>query len=470
MWRLVFPVAAMSAVLGVSQTATPSKPQSKTAVKNQQKKRTPTPAKPASETPPPPAKFPIETLRVTGNRKLAAEKIIAASGLKIGQAVDKAGFDEARERLLATGGFESVGYMFEPSKSGAGVDATFEVVEVAPLFSFRFEDLGASEQELRAVIAAEEPLFGDEIPATRAVLARYEEALAKFIESKSAGGSKILVEGRPRSDLSGSPAILFRPAGQRPRIAEVRIEGNEKVPTVAIANALSAVAVGTEFSEHNIRLMLDASVRRLYEAKGLIRVNFPKVESAKPSRQDIDGVALIVTIQEGPEYKLGTVRFAGIPQAQQAEIQKLADFKGNETANFDAIDDGLRRIVKRYKANGYLKVETRVDRTVHESEKTVDLVIHIMPGPQYVYGKLDIQGLDILSEPVIRKMWGERSGKPFDPDFPDAFLKRIRDERMFDNLGETIAATRLDDAARTADVTLTFKGAKPQDPRRRTSF
>ena len=59
--------------------------------------------------------FPLETLRVQGNQRITAEKIMAVSGLKIGAPVVKADFDAARNRLLATGAFESVGYEFKPS-------------------------------------------------------------------------------------------------------------------------------------------------------------------------------------------------------------------------------------------------------------------------------------------------------------------------------------------------------------------
>ena len=402
----------------------------------------------------------METIRVQGSSKLPADRIIAASGLKIGQAVDKAEFDGARERLLATGGFESVGYTYTPSKPGTGFDAVIEVIEATPLFPFRFEELGASDKDLRAQMAKNEPLFGEQIPATPAVLERIGRILTGYLEGKSPG-SKHPVEGRLRSDLAGEPTILFRPPGDRPRIAEVRFLGNEAVETARLANTLAEVAIGTPFTDPNVRLLLDSSIRRLYEARGRIRVGFPKIEGVPSQRPDVNGIALTVTVEEGPEYKLGTVKYIGVAQKQLSEIEKLANFTANGTANFDEIDSGLLRITKRYKAAGYLKASTKIDRTIHDNAKTVDLVITLTPGPQYVYGTLVIQGLDLLSEPAVRKYWGERAGKPFDPDAPDAFLKNIRDERMFDNLGETTAAIKVNEDTRTADVTLTFKGAPP---------
>ena len=88
-----------------------------------------------------PDKYPLEALQIQGNKQIPAEKIIAASGLKLGERVQKADFDAARDRLLETGAFESVGYSYKPSLNG--YDTTFEVVEVETLYPYRFEALPA---------------------------------------------------------------------------------------------------------------------------------------------------------------------------------------------------------------------------------------------------------------------------------------------------------------------------------------
>src|SRR4051812_30100544 len=100
------------------------------------------PARPAVVQPPaktaerPPAEataatreFPIDSIQVEGTRILTPAGIIAASGLKLGQIGDTAVFDAARDRLLATGYFENLGYRFKPSEKG-GYDLTFDAREM----------------------------------------------------------------------------------------------------------------------------------------------------------------------------------------------------------------------------------------------------------------------------------------------------------------------------------------------------
>ncbi len=443
------------------QSAAPQSP----ATAKQKKKAASSPPAADTSAPAQPAKFPLETLKIEGNRKLPVERIIAASGLKIGQGVDKSDFDAARTRLLATGGFESVGYSFEPSKTGSGFDGGFEVVEAMPMFPYRFEDLPAKDADLRAAIEKREALFGAEIPATRAVIGRYETALNAALENK------ITVAGKLITEKNGDTMVVFRPAGERPRISEVHFKGNSAIETGKLQMAFSAAAVGTEFSDSGVRLRLDASVRPLYEAKGRIGLTYARIESAKSTEPEVEGVSVTVTVNEGDVYQLGKIQFAGVPRDQFSELDKLASLRSKDTADFDAVKAGADRVTKRYKSKGYLHAATEVHRDVHEKDHIVDLTFTVATGPQYSYGKLDIKGLDVLSEPAIRKAWGEREGKPFDPDFPNSFLKDIKDQGVFDNLGGTDSETKVNEDAKTVDVTLVFLGSKPkEDRRKRLSF
>jgi outer membrane protein insertion porin family len=405
--------------------------------------------------------FPLATLRIDGAQRIPTEKIVALAGLKIGQPVAKADFDGARNRLLASGAFESVGYEFKPSPDNMGYDGVFQVVEVSQLYPYRFEDLPASDDALREALRQQEPLLGDQIPATREALERYEKAARQFLNGQ------VEVTGKLSAEIPGQLTIVFRPPASRPNIAEVRFTGNDVLPSSLLMNTLSGVAIGVPYSETGLRVLLDASIRPLYEARGRIRVAFPTV-ATEPAK-NVDGVVVTVAVTEGESYNLGAVEFAGVSPDRAAELQDLAKWKKNDIANFDEIKAGLERIYQRYRHDGYLRVAARVARDLHDQEHTVDLLVTMEPGAQFTLGKLEIAGLDIMSEPAIRKIWAIPVGRPFDPAYPDAFLKDIRAQDLFDNLGKTRAETEVNERSRTVDVKLVFTGAAAdaQGPRTR---
>ena len=405
-----------------------------------------------------PTSFPLEILRVQGNSRIPAGKILGVAGLKLGALVDKPDFDAARARLIATGGFLSVGYEYKPAPSKKGYEGVFEVVEIDQLFPYRVEDLPVSEKIVRETLAKQEPLFGDRIPGTPEVLSRYAKTIGQI--------AKVDVIGKVNSDVPGELTIIFRPPAARSNIAEVRFTGNQVLPSSLLVNTLSGVAIGVPYNEAMLRLLLDSSIRPLYEARGRIRATFPAIAVEKSTKPDVDGVVTTIDVNEGESYSLGSVRFAGVSTADARELETAGKFKIDDVANFDEIKAGLERIYGRYRNKGYVHVTGRVDRQIHDEEHKVDLAITIDPGLQYAMGKLEISGLDIQSEPAIRKVWLLKAGEPFQPEYPESFLNDIRAQGVFENLGKTSSESKIDEKSRTVNVTLFFAGSAGKDQTR----
>ncbi|MGA3205361.1 MAG: POTRA domain-containing protein [Bryobacteraceae bacterium] len=404
---------------------------------------------------PAPAVFPLEALHVEGNKKLTVEKILAVAGLKIGEPVIRTDFDDARKRLMATGAFQSVAYEFKPSMDAKGVDGLLRVVEVEYWFPYRFEDLPATDEALRAVLRKQELILDDRIPATKEVITRYTAAIEEFL------GGKVEVTGKVMSDVPDQPAIVFRPPGARPNIAEVHFEGNEVLPTAALVNSLAPVAIGVPYSEATMQQLLDASTRSLYEGRGRVGVSFPKVLVEKASK--VDGVSVTITVKEGPSYNMGSVKLTGVPPDEQDGIRNIAKWRAGDIADLEAVRTSAIKITDRLRNNGYLHATAKTDKTIHENDHTVDALITVTAGPQYHMGKLTIDGLDLLTEPQIRKVWSMKTGDPFRPDYPDQFLKDLRAQGVFENLGETRAEKTNDEKTHTVDVKLFFGVAKPKE-------
>jgi outer membrane protein assembly factor BamA len=155
--------------------------------------------KPAVDTLPGPAptSYTVENLIVEGNHAYTAEQIFAVAGLRVGQKAGKVEFDAAREKLVATGVFDNVSYRFAPSKNGEGYDATYQVSEVGQTYPIRFDDLPASDAQLRAWLKQKDPLFGDKIPATKPVVDRYVGWISEFLAGQ---GYHQPLAGKLRSD------------------------------------------------------------------------------------------------------------------------------------------------------------------------------------------------------------------------------------------------------------------------------
>ena len=426
-----------------------------TAVSPAQTRRSATPAAAATKeetpTPPPPGTpWPVETLTVEGNHLYTSGQILAVAGLKIGQVAGKAEFEAARDRLNATGLFDNVGYHFAPAPDNKGYDAAIEVTEVPQVYPVRFEGLPASDAELRAQLKQKDPLFEGKIPATKAVLDRYVAWISQFLASKNYHDP---IMGKPISDAASDLVIVFRPAKAVPNIARVKFAQTGDLPPGILETAIYGVAVGMPYDEADFRVLLDSQIRPIFEARGMLRAAFPKITTERA--KDVDGVVVSVDVVPGPVYTLEHVSFTGA-EAPREPFAKLANLKTNQTANFDDVKAGRDRIVASMRTSGYLNATTEVKRDINDQDKKVSIVIDVIPGPLFTLGKLDIVGLDIESEPTIRKMWTIAPGKPFNPEYPDHFLDRVKKGGVFDNLKTTRSETKINAADHTVDVTLYF--------------
>jgi outer membrane protein insertion porin family len=407
---------------------------------------TPAPATVSEDAP-----WPLETLTVEGNRNYTAEQILAVARLRVGEKAGKPEFEAARQRLAATGAFDNVGYRFAPAKDGKGYDGVIQITELnGALYPLRFEDLPATDAQLRAWLKQKDPLFGDKIPATKPELDRYVQLISAYLAEQ---GYHYSVAGKVTSEGASGLVVVFRPAKARPAIARVKFTNTGEIPAGLLQTAMYGVAVGTLYTEPDLRVLLDTTARPRYEARGMIRVAFPKIET-QPAK-DVDGIDVTVQVEPGPVYKLGRVSFQGASYSQQ-ELAKLANLKANVTANFDDVKAAQERIAQNLRRSGYLQTSSQVKRDVNDAEHVVDLTFDIAPGPQFTLGKLDVVGLDIETEPVIRKMWGIQPGKPFNIEYPEHFLSVVKNQGIFDNLKNTRAETKVNANEHTVDVTLYF--------------
>jgi outer membrane translocation and assembly module TamA len=114
-----------------------------------------------------------------------------------------------------------------------------------------------------------------------------------------------------------------------------------------------------------------------------------------------------------------------------------------------------------------MRSRTQAVRTVHEQAKTVDVTFTSVLGVQFLMGKLNVQGMDVVTEPVVRKLWKMKEGDPYDGDYPQFFLDRVKQDGYFDYLASTRWDQSINEKTNTVDVTLYFRGGEDPEQEKR---
>ena len=417
----------------------------------------------AAQTSPPKRDFQIDSITIEGNRILSVPAILGVSGLRSGAQGSSGAFDAARDRLLATGYFNTVSYRFKPATT-AGVDVIFTVAEIDELFPIRVDALGVTTEEITAYLKAHDPLFTGKLPGTKPVLDRASREIEQYLEAHNHPAN---VGAKVEASKPGEYEIDFRPARGLPAVSSVTFEGSKTIPAVELRSKIAEVAFGQPYTEDSFRVFLDNQIGPLYAAKGYMHVTFPKIVSVRA--KDVEGVDVEVTVDEGEQYRLSKVSVGGTA-GDSARILKTARLPQMTIANFDEIKAGADRVRDSMRHQGFLDALVTTENKRDDKQKTVEFIIVVEPGPEYQFGKLTVLGLGLDGEAAIRRMWVVHSGDPFPVEYPNIFVKRVKEDGLFDNLADAKADTQIDRGSHVVNVTVDFKyGAamQPKDKMRR---
>lgn len=394
----------------------------------------------------------LHAITVKGNKRYSSAGIAKASELRIGQKVTPEIIRQARQRLQDTELFTTVADHYQFFGQPLKYDVTFTVSENQQVFPIRFERLGVSSDALREYLRTHVEMYSDEIPGTKAVLDRYRDAVKQFVDAKKPG-VKIVVT--ISNENPQQLAAVFAPNTPAPTISQVFVTGNHAIDTGTILRAVNVVAVGTPDTDMRLKLILNGAIRPLYAAKGYAAVSFPKIVTV-PSKTD-SGVVVKVQIKEGPVFHFGSIHFHGSgldPNEVRAEIP----FRPGQVFNGQKVQDFRVQLLKDLDRRGYLDATISAQTKTDDANRAVHVAYNVTPGSQYNFQSLDIHGLDLTSQPVIERLWGEKFGKPFNPEYPSFFLKRIQDMNLFDHLSSTHSDYTKDASTHGVIVHLYFVG------------
>ena len=395
--------------------------------------------------------FPLRAIEFHGNRHFPADELVRVAGLELGQPVRKRDFDLALRKLNDTGVFEGLRYRFEPL--GDGYKLTISVEEVPELFPVRFDGFDVPPESLRALLRRKLPLYSELVPGGGPMLRMIVNTLQAWWSGQ---GRNEEVVGRLVPSDDGGFEMRIGPERETNNIAFVRFSNTGEVDALELQRIFNQSAIGEPYSEARLQELLQYNARPLYTQRGYMNVTFcPCNASPDP---DSEGLLVDVEVEQGELYLFGEVEWPEPLPIDPESLRKVNRIGPGLVVNMTAAYETMAAISEGMKRLGYMKARAAFDERIDHDARRVHLQINIVPGTQYAFSRLIIQGLDILSEPAVRKRWGMQPGDPFDVRYPAYFLDRVKADAMFENLQRTAWSLEIDEANRRVEVTLVFSG------------
>jgi outer membrane protein assembly factor BamA len=393
--------------------------------------------------------YPIETIEFAG-AGYPREALLGASGLRTGMPFGETVPREAAQRLQGTGFFRSVQFHYEPAPDRKGYAVRFELAEDTDSLPARIDLPGIDENAAWDALRAVDPMLTRQVPSNDVEQSRYVHAIEAYAAQH---GQAQKVVARVNNGALGRAhvTLVFEPEDLK-TIAGVRFTDTYALKPADLEVVLEPIAAGSGYTESRFRQLLDLNVRPLYEERGFLGVVFDRIKL----RDDDSGRVTVEThVIDGRTYTLSAVTLDG-PGLPEANMRQAAGFHIGERANWKQFLESVSAMERVLKRQGYVHEKSRVERNLHSREGTVDVVVHVTPGPLYCFGRLEMTGLPEDVQDRAERMWTLRSGQPLNGEYPYEFLhglfKELRGSKV-----KAAVSFRPGDGEHVLDVVIAFR-------------
>ena len=345
--------------------------------------------------------FFLADVQVKGNQRVKTDDILNAVSIEPGQKVTPADIDAAMSDIYKMERFSDITSDVS-GEAGASV-LTFLVQERPLVRNVRFEgNEKLTTEKLREVITVKVPDIYDPFEVNNSV----EQIKVAYIME---GYYAAEITADSHVNEKNETLVTFRiKEGDIVRIKDIRFEGNTVFDEGDIRAAMDTKEKWifswiTDRGNYN-ELLLKQDLERiadLYFDEGYVRV---KVREPVISLVDNDKhMLLLINIDEGPQYRMGTVDAQGDLTRDKEELLALVGLNPGDVFSRGQLRKGVEVVTDVYADQGYAYANVSPLTRANDESKLIDMMLDIEQGPQVSVERINITGNTKTRDKVIRR-------------------------------------------------------------------
>ncbi|MFO1202743.1 MAG: outer membrane protein assembly factor BamA [Tabrizicola sp.] len=365
--------------------------------------------------------YSFSNVKIEGNDRVDAATILNYAGISRGQEVSAGGLNDAYQRIMNSGLFETVELVPQ------GATLLIKVVEypIVNVISIegnkRLKDEKLSELLQSKPRRIYSPSLAEADAAAIAEAYRVSGRLAASVTPKiiRRNGNRVdlvfeITEGKvvenERISFVGNKAFTDRRLRQ---VLETKQAG-------LLRNLIQRDTYVPERLELDKKLLTD-----FYQSRGFI--DFQVLDAGAELSRERDATFVTFTVREGLSYDIGKISTVsevdGIDAAEFEAVQKI---RSGQTYSPLLIDNNVTRMetLALKKGLNFIRVEPRLTR--NERGQVVDVEFAIVKGERIFVERIDIEGNTTTLDQVIRRQFRTVEGDPFNPREIRQAAERIR--------------------------------------------
>ncbi len=403
----------------------------------------------------------LKEIRAEGMKTLTEAQVASLSGLQTGSEVGRKELQDAADLLLRSGLFAKVSYKFDTHNND--VTLTFHVEE-NPRLAVAYDNFPwFDDAELTAAIRNDLPFYDGTLPEGGTVVELAGNSLASFL---TAHGLKAEIQhfvlANPLIDAS---EMQFQVSGVTQTISSVEFSDPMLKDNLAVQQHLSDVR-GKAYSRLTIDVFLAEAIRPIYLEKGYLRAKLGPAQvrlSGDPNKKFPEAIPVYVPCSSGTVYQWKDSEWNGNNALSTETLKHALRLNPGDVANGMTIEGGWDRVREEYGHLGYLDAKVEPVAKYDDQAHTVTYSVAISEGKQYRYHDMNITGMSLAGERLIREAWPLKAGDVMDKTAFEKFLLQLESHREsifkdlpvhYDTVGHWL---QTEPEKGTVDVLLDFK-------------
>ncbi|MBY6055170.1 outer membrane protein assembly factor BamA [Leisingera daeponensis] len=370
----------------------------------------------------------FNSVQVEGNQRIQTSTVVAYTGIERGQTVSAGELNDAYQRILDSGVFETVEIV------PRGSTLVIKVTEFPTINQISFEgNKRLKDDALDQIIESAPRRVFNPTQAERDAAA-IAEAYSVQGRLASRVTPRIIRRSNNRVDL-----VFEISEGDTIEVERVSFTGNRVYSDRRLRRVLETKQAGLlrGFIRSDTliedRLEFDKQVLRdFYLSRGYVdfRVNSANAEVT----EERDAVFLVVDVTEGQQFKFGNITVTSeMPEADADLFASTLKIRPGVTYTPTLVENAIDRMEGLAVRNeiDFLRVEPRVTR--NDRDLTLDIEFVLTRGPRVFVERIDIEGNTTTLDRVVRQQFQSVEGDPFNPRSIRNSAERIRALGFFAN-------------------------------------
>jgi len=248
--------------------------------------------------------------------------------------------------------------------------------------------------------------------------------------------------------------------GPRVQIDSIRFTGNDSFGAGTLREVIKTkqrkwLLWPTYYTDQRVDEDLD-ELRDFYYSHGFLDYH---ISAQKESSADGTGVHLLFTIDEGPVYHVGEIRFVGNSRYTSEQLREKMELQQGQVYLKPVAQRDARTLSALYREQGFVDAEVRQTPrfTTREGDSLVAVEFEVTEGRQFRIGRIEVTGNEQTQDKVARRVLDEYHFTPGE----------LYDARMAPKEGGGLLEKYVQRSAAAEEVMIRPVNSPSEDPNRK---